>query len=1045
MAATFTHAGSSDPASSYSAVINWGDGTTSAGTVVANSGVSGQFLVTASRPAGATTTGTTLGAGGRVVNGVHYYTEASPTPYPVTVTVTDRSSGTSGLGSSVAIVSAAPLSVVVNSVGGLTQGAPFTGPFASFTSSNIFSQPGDFSATLDYGDGSSGPGLVKINPLGGYNVYGTNTYFGSGSFTVTATVTDNSYANFIAGGGTSTAGGGTTSTSAPIVVPPPVDGGGTPTVGTGTGTITAITGLPFTAKVGATFTGQVATLTESDTTVTAAQLSAVIDWGDGITSTGVVTGPGTGGQFVVTGSHPYATTGTGTGGGNADGITQGTFPVNISVTGPAGVTGNVSTTATVDSDFPITAAGTSIVGVQGVAINATVAAFTDPDTTATAGQFSAVINWGDGFTTTGTVTGPGTGGQFSVKGSHIYSSADNAEAVVVTITHSGDATATASTTVNLVQGAIIPQAGTATGQVVVPVSPIIFETTGAALTTVEGQPFSGTITAFLPINQFTSASQWTATLAYPDGSIGSATVQIDPAAANLYIVVPNSPHVFLGVGTQQIGVTVNDATAPGSAYSTAVPISVTAAPLIAQAAPVGGIHRGQTFSGIVATFSDGNPFASAGSFTAIISWGDGHQTQVGPNGILPQAGGGFAVTGTNTYARQGILPLSVTITDTASGATATADGVADITPYTLTAAPASFTIGQRVPFRTLVATFNDPDPLANPANFGALVNWGDGKTQFVGTIQHDPAGGSKYDVLASHNYATAGTYKVTVEVAAVGGPLVTVLGTGKVTPPKQYALTGRLAPDSNTGTNPSLNVTTDRTPRFFGFAGPNSTVRLDIINLATHATIHAGQAVTNAQGFWTITDRTSLGDGRYTVVASATNAQGSLNSRATTLVNSPLVVETSAPTITNAQFDPANNAVIVTFKDAAGFDAAALTNTGAYQVARITANGFAPASVQSVSLSGPATAPVATLHLSGGGRSFFGLQLAINGASIKNLGGIALEGDFSNGFPTSSTPGSLFNGQFLGNSGLITAIPALYQINTAGAASYLAFLRQHSR
>jgi len=1064
--ATFTNTGSTDPAASYTAVIDWGDGTSTTGTVVADPNSAGQFIITGVTPRSAipnvntTVQGTGSPPAGVVINGVHYYTRASATPFPVGITVVDTTAGVQNTGSTSAIVSEAPVTVNLVPLNGITEGRNFNAPFAHFTSGNRFAGQGDFTATIDYGDGSGGTGLIQSDGNGGFFVYGNHTYINHGTYNLTVTVTDSSYQNFIAAGGTPGGGGGTIGGGGGGGGGIGGGGGGggstgggttpvTVTPGTGTGSITAVNGTSFTNRVSTPFNGQVATFNDADATATAATFAAVIDWGDGTTSDGTITAdPTVTGQFDVAGMHTYATTGTGTGTPGGNGITQGTFPVSISITATdtAASTASATTTATVVSDFPITATGVRVVGVQGGPINAKVATFTDPDTSVQAADFAAVIDWGDGTTSAGTVQGQaGSAGGFDVIGAHTYAQAGT-DTILVTITHTnGGATATANSSAVIVMGPVLTQSGTATGPVIVPVSPVLFVTTGAGLTTVEGSPFSGTVATFLPISQFTTAGQFTATLTYPDGSTGAATVRVDPTSANRYVVVPASPHVFLGVGSEPIGVQVNDTNAAGTSYAQTVPILVTPAPLIAQIAPVGGLHRGQTFSGVVANFNDGNPLAKAGDFRAIISWGDGHQS---PGTVLPEAGAfRFAVTGTNTYAAQGNLPLRVVITDTASGATTTVTGEAVIIPYMPTATPFSFSIGQRVPFRTVVATFTDPDPLAVPGNFAALVNWGDGRTETVATVQHDRAGGNKYDVVAAHTYATTGNHVVTVQITAAGAPPVIVHGTARVTPPRQYALSGRLAPDSNTGTNPALNVTTNRTPRFFGSAGPNATVHLDIIRLGSNAVIRAGQVRANAQGFWSITAATALADGSYTVVANATDAQGNANSRSTVLVNSPLVIETSAPRVTNAQYDPGANAILVTFSDAVGLTPAALTNLAAYRVARITGNGFAGASVQSVTLSGPPTAPVATLHLSGtGGRSFFGVQLEINGARVTNLAGIALEGDFTNGFPTRSAPGSRFNGQFLGNGpGLVTAIPAIYQINTAGAAAFLTFLGRHTR
>jgi hypothetical protein len=66
----------------------------------------------------------------------------------------------------------------------------------------------------------------------------------------------------------------------------------------------------------------------------------------------------------------------------------------------------------------ITATGTSISATAGKSFTAPVASFSDPDNTAKPTDYSASINWGDGTTSVGTITG--TPGKFTVSGTHTY-------------------------------------------------------------------------------------------------------------------------------------------------------------------------------------------------------------------------------------------------------------------------------------------------------------------------------------------------------------------------------------------------------------------------------------------------------------------------------------------------------------------------------------------------------------------------------------------------------------------------------------------------
>jgi hypothetical protein len=94
-------------------------------------------------------------------------------------------------------------------------------------------------------------------------------------------------------------------------------------------------------------------------------------------------------------------------------------------------------------DPAITATGKNVSATAKQSFTATVATFNDPDTASTAGEYSATINWGDGHTSTGTITG--SGGSFSVAGSHTYGS-HGTFTIKVTITDIDNTSNTATTT-----------------------------------------------------------------------------------------------------------------------------------------------------------------------------------------------------------------------------------------------------------------------------------------------------------------------------------------------------------------------------------------------------------------------------------------------------------------------------------------------------------------------------------------------------------------------------------------------------------------------
>src|SRR5258708_5987770 len=67
----------------------------------------------------------------------------------------------------------------------------------------------------------------------------------------------------------------------------------------------------------------------------------------------------------------------------------------------------------------ISASEQSVNAIEGRSFTTTVSTFTDPDKSATASEYSASIDWGDGTpTSTGVING--TAGNFSVQGAHTY-------------------------------------------------------------------------------------------------------------------------------------------------------------------------------------------------------------------------------------------------------------------------------------------------------------------------------------------------------------------------------------------------------------------------------------------------------------------------------------------------------------------------------------------------------------------------------------------------------------------------------------------------
>jgi hypothetical protein len=66
------------------------------------------------------------------------------------------------------------------------------------------------------------------------------------------------------------------------------------------------------------------------------------------------------------------------------------------------------------------------------------------------------------------------------------------------------------------------------------------------------------------------------------------------------------------------------------------------------------------FTSTVGTFIDTDPNGNFHDFTALIDWGDGHTS---PGRISAAGGAGFSISGSNTYATDGVFQITFTVED----------------------------------------------------------------------------------------------------------------------------------------------------------------------------------------------------------------------------------------------------------------------------------------------------------------------------------------------------------------------------------------------
>lgn len=294
----------------YSASIDWGDGTTSAGVVACEY---------------AGTLAARLATGIFDVGGSHVYTDSGPYNISITVTDTEESETSAKVKTDSASISDAALSVDGDNRGDgpfvRVEGTSLEVQVAFFDENHSFPEvegaafDAGITTSIDWGDGSPVQAVTPTNPpdvcdcFGDVWVSATHVYDApqeaGTEYTITVTAKDD--------------GGSTVSDTLKAKV--------------SDATLTAGAAKNFVAPAAQAATHTVASFTDAAGGQAAvADFSATIKWGDNATSAGTVTKTADG-KFDVSGSHTYAT--------------AGTKALTITVTDEEGQTLTMTATATV--------------------------------------------------------------------------------------------------------------------------------------------------------------------------------------------------------------------------------------------------------------------------------------------------------------------------------------------------------------------------------------------------------------------------------------------------------------------------------------------------------------------------------------------------------------------------------------------------------------------------------------------------------------------------------------------------------------------------
>lgn len=470
---------------------------------------------------------------------------------------------------------------------------------------------------------------------------------------------------------------------------------------------------------------------------------ATVNWGDGTPpSTGVVTLDVTG-TYHVAARHTYSTPGiftvttTVTSDGEAVVVGTSTATVGVPPRGGAGVgnlkfTENVSETKKIGTFFPGTATGAT---------------------------FTGTINWGDG-TGTSAATLTQNGFSYDVIGTHNYVD-EGTYTATVTITGSDSIVNTFQVQIVVDDRAVVGTAVTINGQ------------TGI-------QIVNATAATFTDPGGSKAASAYTATINWGDGTAVEPISVVYNSGTDSFSVV--GTHTYLTAGSYNTVITISHGTAPDTVFNGLAIITDGPVNPAVQATAVNvNATANIAFTGPVATFTDNNPTPDVvGNYVAIINWGDGTPTTNGVITFNPGTGV-FTVTGTHTWATAGTFNMIVTIRhgnspDAIVNPVATVSNNSQVNGTT----PVSFNgVEGQTLTNVIVGRFTSNNTAAVPADFVAVIDWGDGSATSAGTIVS--TGPGAFNVTGTHQYTDDGTYPVTVTVTpAAGGASSVINSTGVI-------------------------------------------------------------------------------------------------------------------------------------------------------------------------------------------------------------------------------------------------------------------------
>ncbi len=371
---------------------------------------------------------------------------------------------------------------------------------------------------------------------------------------------------------------------------------------------------------------------------------------------------------------------------------EGSYTVTLTVTAQAGTPGTANFTANV-ADAPLSSTPADLTppsAIEGAAFGPlTVFHFTDADPAGTVSDYVATVNTGDATLTSsanpGNVTIVADGGGFDVRLSYTYAEDLTGATFSVSVTDQAATTSQSISTFSVAEGVLSFTAGTPFG-------------------TVEGNDSGTQTVANFSDTGLEPATAYGAVIHWGDGQ-DSAGVVAQTSAGHFTVT---GDHTYAEEGSYNISVTItDDVTHVTTSLTTDLAKVSEGVVSIGSGIPFTITEGSPSGTQTVATFSD-TGLEPASGYAAVIHWGVGQES---PGVVTQTSPGHFAVTGSYTYAEEGLYNISVTITDERTG---TSNGVTDMA--TVTEGVLNFTAGTA--FTAVEGNDSGPQTVANFSDTG---------------------------------------------------------------------------------------------------------------------------------------------------------------------------------------------------------------------------------------------------------------------------------------------------------------------------------------